>query len=84
MTPDEERLAKIEKLRKDFRTTRAHAASIVDAEEAAKNREPPTPEQIKAAKDAMLTHEARESQVIARLAAEQAAGQQPSTMEGAQ
>ncbi len=43
MTPDE-RLKKIEALRNELRITRAHAASIVDQDEAAKNRSDPRAE----------------------------------------
>lgn len=41
-----DREQRIEALVKELRTTRAHAASIVDAEEAAKNKHAPTPEEL--------------------------------------
>ena len=59
-TNQTERKEKIEALRKEQNITRAHAASIVSQEEAAKNKKQPTPEEISAAKLAMMTREARQ------------------------
>lgn len=61
-TPAEIRVEQIEAKRKELNITRAHAASIVDAETAQANR----------------------TAALARQHAEEAAGQHPSTMEGAQ
>ena len=64
MTTDEERRQLIELLRKEHRITRAHAASIVRQEEAAKNRKLPTAEEIQAEAERYRTAEARESAEI--------------------
>lgn len=52
-----EREKRIEALRKEHRITRAHAVSIINMEEAAKNRKLPTPEEIKTEADRFLAPE---------------------------